>query len=233
MSVAFTWDIPKAEWLAKQWECIASVKIGGPAFDDPGGEFVPGRYLKPGYVMTSRGCPNRCWFCSTWKREGDIRELPITEGFNILDSNLLACSQGHQEAVFEMLSRQKEKARFTGGLEAKRFTEWHRDWLLRLHPELVWFAYDTPDDWAPLKRVASLVRDLPGRRGHRYRVYVLCGWEGDTMPEAERRLRQVCELGLVPMAMLYNRGIGRKDMKVWRTFQRKWTRIQLMLGEIK
>ena len=40
-----------------------------------GGDFVPGRYLAPGYVITSRGCPNRCWFCSVWRREGALREF--------------------------------------------------------------------------------------------------------------------------------------------------------------
>ena len=57
------------------------VHMGGPAFNMPGGDFVPGMYLKKGYVITSRGCPNRCWFCSVPRREGGrLRELPITEG---------------------------------------------------------------------------------------------------------------------------------------------------------
>ncbi|MGC7872590.1 hypothetical protein ACPUYX_13805 [Desulfosporosinus sp. SYSU MS00001] len=64
ISVAFTYDVPKAEWLAKQWEAAGlPVKIGGPAFDAPGGDFIPGMYIKKGYVITSRGCPNNCWFC--------------------------------------------------------------------------------------------------------------------------------------------------------------------------
>lgn len=37
ISVAFTWDIPWAEWAAKQWERVAPVKIGGPAYNEPGG----------------------------------------------------------------------------------------------------------------------------------------------------------------------------------------------------
>ena len=62
ISVAFTYDLPRAEILAKAWEHIAPVGIGGPAMGEAGGEFIPGMYLKPGYVITSRGCPNRCWF---------------------------------------------------------------------------------------------------------------------------------------------------------------------------
>lgn len=50
VSVTFTWDIPIAEWLAKQWEPVATVKIGGPAYNEPGGDFIPGMYMRHGYV---------------------------------------------------------------------------------------------------------------------------------------------------------------------------------------
>ena len=72
VSVTFTWDIPIAEWLAKQWEPVATVKIGGPAYNEPGGDFIPGMYMRHGYVITSRGCPNRCWVCAVPKREGGM-----------------------------------------------------------------------------------------------------------------------------------------------------------------
>ena len=65
ISVAFTYDIPKAEQLAEAWHKTGlPVKMGGPAFNEAGGDFIPGLYMKKGYVITSRGCPNRCWFCS-------------------------------------------------------------------------------------------------------------------------------------------------------------------------
>lgn len=118
ISVAFTWDMEEADRLAKEWRHIAPVKIGGPATGEKGLDFEPGRYLKPGYVITSRGCRNRCWFCSVWRREGDIRELPIRDGWNVLDDNLLATSWGHFVRVCRMLARQKQKPEFTGGLEA-------------------------------------------------------------------------------------------------------------------
>ena len=55
VSVAFTYDIPKAEHLADSWRGITqNVTIGGPAYNDPGGYFVPGLYLGEGYVITSR-----------------------------------------------------------------------------------------------------------------------------------------------------------------------------------
>ena len=58
VSVAFTYDMEKACQLAEQWMKLGvPVHMGGPAFNMPGGDFVPGMYLKKGYVITSRGCP--------------------------------------------------------------------------------------------------------------------------------------------------------------------------------
>lgn len=222
VSVTFKWDIPKAEILARQWEHIAPVRIGGPALDDRGGDFIPGRYLKPGYVITSRGCPNRCWFCSVWKREGDIRELPITEGWNVLDSNLLACSEEHICAVFAMLKKQSRKAEFTGGLEAARLKPWHVDLLTYLKPSQMFFAYDTPDDFDPLREAAKSLR-LAGFDRHQMRCYVLIGYEGDTIEKAEERLRETVDVGYFPAAMYYR---AKEEFKPrdWMRFQKKWMR---------
>mgnify|MGYP000250552743 CR=1 FL=1 len=41
VSVTFTWDMPRAETLAREWEALGvPVKMGGPAYNLPGGEFV-------------------------------------------------------------------------------------------------------------------------------------------------------------------------------------------------
>jgi hypothetical protein len=117
VSVAFTYDKSYAEQPAEQWRYVAPVKVGGVAYGDRGDEFVPTRYIKSGYVFTSRGCPRRCWFCSVWKRDPVPRLLPIIDGWNILDDNLLACPRDHVEAVFAMLRRQTRRVEFTGGLE--------------------------------------------------------------------------------------------------------------------
>ena len=51
VSVAFTYDMEKACQLAEQWMKLGvPVHMGGPAFNMPGGNFVPGMYLKKGYV---------------------------------------------------------------------------------------------------------------------------------------------------------------------------------------
>ena len=63
VSVTFTWDLKRAEYLYNQWKHVAPTEIGGPALNQVSGEFEPGLYLKEGYTITSRGCPNKCWFC--------------------------------------------------------------------------------------------------------------------------------------------------------------------------
>jgi hypothetical protein len=226
VSVAFTYDLPKAEWLAKQWSVVAPVKIGGPATGMRGDAFTPGMYIKPGYVITSRGCPNRCWFCDAWKREGNIvRELKINDGWNVLDSNILACSEDHIKKVFLMLKRQREKAQFTGGLEAKILKDWHIDLLAWLKPARIFFAYDTPDDYEPLLNAAKRVFEAGflSPASNNVRAYVLIGYKGDTFSEAEKRLKAVLSTGMFPMAMVYRNKQGYRDHD-WIKFAWPWSR---------
>jgi hypothetical protein len=235
ISVAFEWDKEAAEILAYQWEWVAPVTIGGPAYGDPGGDFEPGVYIKKGYVITSRGCPNRCWFCQAWRNEGNVvRELSIKQGWNVLDNNLLACSTGHQERVFKMLLNQSESPRFTGGFEAKRFTERHAEWMVRLKPHELFFAYDTPDDFEPLVSAAAICAKAGLITGkHRVRCYVLCGWRGDTISSANERMDAVAALGIMPMAMLFNLGAGLDGKREWMRFQREWARPAIIGSKMK
>lgn len=223
ISVTFTWDKPWAEWAAKQWERVAPVKVGGPAYNEPGGEFVPGMYMKHGYVITSRGCPNRCWFCAVPKREGyRIRELPVRDGWIIQDDNLLACSKGHIDEVFSMLSRQPHKPQFTGGLEAAQLTPEIARRLRDLHPESMFFAYDTPNDLEPLVIAGRMLSQAGfSRESHSMRCYVLIGYKGDSFEKAQERMKQTWRAGFLPFAMLYRDFDGKTD-KSWKGFQREW-----------
>lgn len=235
VSVAFTYDLPKAYTLAEKWmKSGVPVHMGGPAFNNPGGDFVPGMYLKKGYVITSRGCPNRCWFCSVPAREGGVlRELPITEGHIILDDNLLACSEKHIRDVFDMLKRQTEKPIFTGGLEAKLLRPWHVDLLREVKTRRMYFAYDTPDDYEPLVAAGRLLQEGGiSRASHRAVCYVLIGYPSDTMEKAEKRLLDTWAAGFLPFAMLYRDKDGQTDPE-WRKFQRIWVRPEIICSRLK
>lgn len=225
ISTTFTADLPLVDELEKQWKHVAPVKVGGPALNDFGGEFIPGKYVSTGNVITHRGCPNNCWFCDAWKREGRVvRELPINEGWNLLDNNIFACSVDHQQKVFEMLLRQKHKPRFSGGLEAARFTSWHAEWLVRLKPDYAYFAYDTPEDFPSLVEAAKILKEYNLFKGHSIGVYVLIGYKKDTFVDAENRLRNVMRLGFMPQAMLYDCAdwMEESNMLQWKRFQREW-----------
>lgn len=235
VSVAFTYDMERAEELAFQWEQIGiPVKMGGPAFNEPGGEFVPGRYLKRGYTITSRGCPNRCWFCAVPKREGfRLRELPIKDGWNVLDDNLLACSEHHIRAVFDMLKRQPQRPEFTGGLEAKILKPWHCDLLRESKTRRMYFAYDTPDDLEPLMEAGKMLRSAGFTfASHALCCYCLIGYPNDTFDKAERRLTDTIQAGFMPYAMLYRDKDGHVNTD-WKKFQREWLRPAIVSTKIK
>jgi hypothetical protein len=234
ISVAFSWDVELAERMAEVWQSWAdgrTVKIGGPATGEAGDGFEPGVYIRQGYTITSRGCPNRCWFCGVWKREGaTVRELPIRDGWNVLDDNLLACSEDHVRAVFAMLKRQERRAEFTGGLEAARLKPWHVDLLRDLKPKQVFFAYDTPDDLEPLRQAGRMLLNAGfTTTSHQLRAYVLIGYPRDTFDAAERRLTETVDAGFMPMAMLYRNERGETSAD-WRAFQRQWARPAIIAG---
>lgn len=227
ISVAFTYDLPLAEKLEKEWSVLdVPVRVGGPAFNAPGGDFIPGMYLKEGYVITSRGCPNACWFCAVPKREGSLRELPVQDGWNVLDDNLLACSEEHVREVFAMLMRQTKRPVLSGGLEAKRLRTWHVELMRSAKVSRMYFAYDTPDDLEPLIEAGKMLRENGiSAASHRAGCYVLIGYRGDTFDKAEKRLNETIQTGFMPYAMLYRDQDGNVSDE-WRRFQREWVRPQ-------
>jgi hypothetical protein len=235
IDVTFTADKPKAERLAEEWQRIAPVKVGGVAYGDPGQEFVPGRYVKEGYTFTSRGCPERCWYCSVWKRDPAIRLLPIQDGWNILDDNLLACPEAHFRSVIAMLSRQRRRVEFTGGLQASRLQDWHVELFASLTPRPVFFfAYDDPDKCKKSSfdgmRVAAEKMLAAGftRAAHNLRTFVFIGFPQDTFDKAEARLREMLDIGFTPYAMLWQPETPSAEKyrpaPEWKRFQRSWAR---------
>lgn len=234
VSVTFTGDKAKGECLAEEWAKTGiPVKIGGPAYKQPAGEFNPGLYLKRGYTITSRGCPNKCWFCGVHKVQGSLIELPIRDGWIIQDDNLLACSENHIRAVFNMLERQPERPMFPGGLEAKLLKPWHVELLHKVKAKEMFFAYDTPDDYEPLVQAGKLLQEagftLKKRKTY---AYVLMGYPGDTFEAAEKRCKQALTAGFIPFAMLHMHESGFQDPD-WGQFQRSWCRVAAIASHSK
>lgn len=235
VSVTFTYDIPKAETLARLWEQVGvPVKVGGPAYGDRMGDFVPGLYIKKGYTFTSRGCPNNCGFCSVAAAaHGQIRELPIQDGWNILDDNVLATSPEHFKAVIDMLKRQPQRPIFTGGIEANILQPWQAELMREAKTARLYCAYDTPDDYDPLVQAGKIFLDAGfTRESHTLCCYVLVGYKGDTFDRAEKRLTDTIKAGFVPFAMLYRDKDGVVDRE-WSKFQREWCRPRIVTTKTK
>lgn len=234
VSITFTGDIAKGESLADVWyKTGIPVKLGGPAYKEPAGDFIPGLYLKKGYTITSRGCPNNCWFCDVHKVQKHFIELPIKDGWIVQDDNLLACSKSHIQKVFEMLKRQPEKPKFQGGLESKLLKPWHIDLLIDVKPSEMFFAYDTPDDYEPLVVAGKMLKEagftLKKRKNF---AYVLMGYPEDTFEAAEKRCINTLKAGFIPFAMLHMDKSGFQDPE-WKPFQRSWCRVAAIVSSNK
>lgn len=231
ISCTFTWDKPRAGFLKEQWQLATDkpVKLGGVAYESPvDGDFIPGKYVKPGITFTSRGCPNNCSFCFVPRIEGDLRELPIVPGNVIQDNNFLACSRKHQQKVFDMLHSQKA-VNFRGGLEIRKLTDWFIDQARGLKVHELWFACDTR---AAVKGFTDRAKKLTdaGFNQNQLRCYVLIGKD---MEEELDRLRLVYNAGFLPFAQLYQPPEGKKYSKEWQKLQRQWQRPAIMRSIMK
>jgi len=136
-------------------------------------------------------------------------------------------------AVFEMLSRHNHRPVFSGGLEARRLMPWHAEALQELHPQRMYFAYDSPGALEPLMQAGKLLRDVGfNPRGHRLCCYVLIGFRDDTFDRAEQRLVNAIQAGFMPYAMLYRDETG-ETSEDWRRFQREWLRPQIVGAKMR
>jgi len=232
ISVVFSWDIHKAFKLSQAWRSRAKeVLIGGPAiFGEPRNGFVPGRYLKKGVTITSRGCPFNCPWCLV---QSPLKEIKDFAPGNILqDNNLLACSKSHIMKVFSMLKRQT-RIDLRGGLDARLLKDWHIDELRGLKIKALWLSYDCIDNKLYIKKaIEALKRYFPQWK---IRVYVLIGFKDDTVEEAEERLKFIYDLGGFPFAMLYRNKAGDlpKPVDLWKKFQRLWARPAIYRSHLK
>jgi len=238
VSATFSWDRPRAEWLAVQWRDRypdADVQVGGPAYGDPGGEFVPGRFLKQGVTITTRGCPGCASPCLVPGREGAFRCIPIRDGNVVVDNNLAAAPHDHIERVLAMLRRQRAAPRFSGGLEARRMLDrpWFMDALADIRGAEIWTAYDCDaEHWPALAFIGEMRRRGVTRK--RMRCYVLCGRDDDTVPQAVARCRDVLTAGGMPMAMLWrpDDATARRRDTEWSAMVRTFSRPALTKHEI-
>lgn len=223
VSCTFTYDIPEAIRLKNAWSVqYMNVKIGGPAFGDPGGQFEPDMFVKSGVTITSRGCIRRCPWCLVPEREGKIRELDIKPGHIIQDNNILACSRSHIESVFDMLSNQKKSASFNGGIDTRLLMPWHRSLFEAIRINEIWVACDSIGSIRHLDRSLDIIGFLPRKKR---RCYVMIGFDSEPYEMAKRRLETVYSMGFMPFCQLYQPSGGKTYYsEKWRLLAKKWSR---------
>lgn len=227
ISVTFSWDKPRAEWLAREWEKKGKVKIGGVAIEgEPTTPFRAGIYLRKGITITSRGCPNRCEFCLVTQNIIEFDDFP--EGNIIQDNNVLACSGSHWRKVLDMLKTQKY-IEFKGGLEAARITPQIAEDLRSLKIKSLWLACDTPGAVKPLEKAVRILNSAGFTRSHLY----CYGLIGKNRQEEEIRLNKVWEIGCMPFAQLYQSPDNNIYSKDWKKFQREWSRPAIIRTRMK
>lgn len=91
-----------------------------------------------------------------------------------------------------------------------------------VNPKTMYTAYDTKDDYEPIRQMASMLWDAGfSPKGHQIKCYCLCGYEGDSFDAAEQRMNQIMDVGFLPFAMLYRDESGKTNQE-WRKFQREW-----------
>jgi hypothetical protein len=235
VSCVFTWDMHECERLAAEWSKSGyRVRLGGPAYGSPAGDFVPGRYVKAGMTMTSRGCIRRCPFCFVPKREGELRLLPIKPGWDILDNNLLACPRSHIDAVLDMLGGQPMAARFTGGIDARLCERWFAKRLAQMRIDILYTAFDSDGEWPHVERCIQMLRDDGVLRHRQVGCYVLVGHTGDMPDAAEARCQKTFDCGAMPFAMYYRRSDDATGIipTEWRALVRKWSRPAVMFARV-
>lgn len=223
ISVVFTWDTALAESMANYYQNIvgAVVKLGGPAYGDPGGEFTPGLFTAPGVTITSRGCPKQCPWCYVPKREGGLRYLEIKEGNCIQDNNIIACNKAHKDKVWAMLRKQRGVS-LRGGLDAHFLKDEDVESIRGLRLADLFLAYDHDNNRSVALRAISKFRRA-GVPQSKIRCYALVGFDGDTIEAAEDRCRHIYAYGGMPFAQLYDK-CADADLTEWKRMARRWSR---------
>jgi len=224
ISVTFTWDIEEGYRLRDAWaNYYDNVKIGGPAIDtEPPGEFIPRMYVKDGVTITSRGCDRKCPWCLVPEREGRIKLLDIKPGWIVNDNNILMTPKDHQVKVYQMLRGLGRSVEFRGGIDARLVDNWVADQFENVPIKRIYLAADTKYS---LRALANAVSKLSFLGRERMSCYVLIAFNGETMDEAEERLKAVWDIGCMPFAQLYQPPDSYIDYSWdWKQFARKWSR---------
>jgi organic radical activating enzyme len=229
ISTIFSWDKEEAFKLQKDYlQYYPKVIVGGPAFanNSYNPKFIPGKYVKKGITITTRGCNFNCPWCLVPKYEGRFKEINIEVGNIIQDNNILLASKEHLRKVFQMLKTQKQ-IRFLGGLDKRLIKDWHIEELRSLKIKELWLSFDSWSNRISFMRVMEKLKKA-GFSRNQIRCYVLIGFN-EPIQASEERLRFVYDCGALPYVQVYQpinekkRLAGEKSRED-NLFVRRWSR---------
>ena len=136
--------------------------------------------------------------------------------------NLLQTGREHMAHVFEMLREQPKAAILSGGLDARLVDNRVAGQLSTLRIEQLFLAADTPESLPALERAVGILPFLSRRK---LRSYVLVGFAGESIEEAEQRLEAVWRIGCLPFAQLYQPPDHFIEYsRTWKRLARTWSR---------
>jgi hypothetical protein len=228
VSITFSWDIQEGYRLQSAWaQYYPVVKIGGPAFGNSQGTFLPGMYVKRGVTFTTRGCNNSCPWCFVPGKEGKLVEIAdFADGWTVQDNNLLQASRPHIARVIEMLKHQDHAAVFAGGIQSSLVDQWFVDQLRSIRVDSLFLAADTVGSLSPLEKALKQL-SVFGRR--KLRVYCMIG-RSETVDQAKERLEAIWQMGGLPFAQLYQPSQEIDYGPEWRNLRREWSRPAAMFA---
>jgi hypothetical protein len=243
ISCIFKWNKPLALGLAKMFDC--EVEVGGYGINsmklqDEAEHIMPdyslyGIQYSIGFI--TRGCIRKCPFCDVWKKEGEIRaNSPISEFLHpdhdrviIMDNNLLAYD-GALEILMELRDLTQTrglKVCFTQGLDLRLLTREHAEILsqidyrsLNFKERRLYVAWDRMGDEESILNGLEILKSA-GFNMRNIMCYILTCFE-TSFDEDMYRFTKLCELGVDPYVMRYDRRGDRRDREFSRWVNRRW-----------
>jgi len=162
------------------------------------------------YVFTTRGCPNRCPYCTVWRIEPDAwtnstwqSHIMDKEKVVIFDNNLSAQSSSHIKKVCHYLTENDKLTTFDNGFDCKYITDELAAMLakIRFAPHGLRLAFDRIEDDGVFQKAIIKLKNA-GIDESALMAYVLFNFQ-DKPQEAEYRMQECIKLGVRPYPQQY------------------------------
>jgi len=163
------------------------------------------------YVFTSRGCVNRCKYCSVWRIE---KERWINDKWKdhidhnrpnimISDNNLSAVTFEHITEVINFVVKSKKKVLFDNGFDCKYITEEMAEQLARVKyvRSGMRLAFDRIEEDGIFQKAVKMLKKA-GIPANAIMAYVLFNFT-DRPQDADYRTRECANLGIRPYPQYY------------------------------